>query len=75
KPADDILFVVYDGSVRGEFYLKERLHIYGRIVRIRKGKKEFPALVAFDAGDITREQFAKGVPRLRERMRRSKGAR
>ena len=72
KPADDILFVVYDGSLRGEFYLKERLHVRGRTVRIRKGAKEFLALVAFDAGDITREQFVKGVPRLQEQMRRGK---
>jgi predicted nucleotidyltransferase len=71
RPADDIVFVVYDGSVRGEFYLKERLHVRGRVIRIRKDREEFLALVAFDAGDITREQFVRGVPRLKEQLRLS----
>lgn len=64
KPSDDIMLVIYDGSLRGEFYLKERLHVRGRLIRIKKQKSEFPAVAAFDAADITREQFSRGAPRL-----------
>lgn len=70
KRADDITLVVYDGSVRGEFYLKERLHIHGRLIRVKKSGKEFMALAAFDAGDIQREHFVRGVPRLEEEIKR-----
>ena len=66
--ADDLVLVVYDGSVRGEFYLKERLHIHGRLVRIRKKDGEFLAVAAFDAGDIQREKFVKGVPLLKQEI-------
>ncbi|MCX6354315.1 MAG: nucleotidyltransferase domain-containing protein [Candidatus Aureabacteria bacterium] len=58
KPADDITLVVYDGSVRGEFYLKERLRIKGRLIKVKKGKTEFSAVTVFDAGDIAREQLS-----------------
>ena len=64
KRADDITFIVYDGSLRGEFYPRERLGVRGRLVRVKKDGKEFLALFAFDAGDITRQQFVKGVPTL-----------
>ncbi len=64
KRADDILLVVYDGSLRGEFYLKERLGIRGRLVRVKKEGREFPALCVSDAGDITRQRFVKGVPAI-----------
>ncbi len=64
KRADDILLVVYDGSLRGEFYLKERLGIRGRLVKVKKEGREFPALCVSDAGDITRQRFVKGVPAI-----------
>ncbi|MDD5555643.1 MAG: nucleotidyltransferase domain-containing protein [bacterium] len=70
KPADDLPLVVYDGSVRGEFYLGERLHVRGRLIRVREGAGESLALTAFDAGDIERERFAKGVPVLDGELRR-----
>ena len=73
KPADDITFVVYDGSVRGEFYLKERLHIHGRLIKVTKEGREFPVLVAFDSSDIHREKFVRGVPYLKREMRAGAG--
>lgn len=66
KRADDIMLVIYDGSLRGEFYLKERLGIRGRLIRVKKEGKVFPALCVSDAGDITRQQFVKGVPTLKQ---------
>jgi predicted nucleotidyltransferase len=70
KPADDITLVVYDGSVRGEFYPKERLHIRGRLIRVTKGARESLAIAVFDAGDIAREQFVRGVPKLEGEIKR-----
>jgi hypothetical protein len=64
KRADDITLVIYDGSLRGEFYLKERLGIRGRLIRVKRDGREFPALSVSDAGDITRQQFVKGVPTI-----------
>lgn len=69
KPAEDLLMVVYDGSVRGEFYLKERLHIHGRLVRVSKRDEQFLALAVFDSGDIQREKFVRGVPHLKREIR------
>lgn len=64
KRADDIRLIVYDGSLRGEFYLKERLGVRGRLIRVKKDGAEFMALAASDAGDITRQRFVKGVPTI-----------
>jgi len=69
KPVDDITLVVYDGSVRGEFYRKERLRVKGRLIRVKKERGEFQAIAAFDAGDITRERLSRGVPSLDGEMR------
>jgi len=74
RPSDDIMLVVYDGSIRGEFYTGERLRVRGRLIRIKKGKSEFDAVAAFDAGDITREHLARGVPRLRAELRSKSAA-
>jgi len=74
RPSGDIMLVVYDGSIRGEFYAGERLRVRGRLIKVKKGKSEFDAVAAFDAGDITREHLARGVPRLRAEMRSKSAA-
>lgn len=68
--ADDLTLIIYDGSVRGEFYKDERLHLHGRCVRITKGDKSFTAVTVFDAGDIRKEHFAKGAPQLKREIRK-----
>jgi hypothetical protein len=60
---DDIELIIYDGSLRGEFYNKERLHISrGRLVKLTKGKRSRDVIVVVDAGDIEKERFVRGVP-------------
>jgi len=62
KEADDIYFIIYDGSIRGEFYNGERLKIEARLVRLKIFGKETVALVSVDSGQIEKERFCKGVP-------------
>ena len=62
EEADDIFFVIYDGSIRGEFYNGERLKIEGRLIRMTLFGKETVALVSVDAGEIEKERFSKGLP-------------
>ncbi|MCX6357119.1 MAG: hypothetical protein NT045_04455 [Candidatus Aureabacteria bacterium] len=59
----DIDLIVYDSSLRGEFYNNERIKVTrGRLVRLAGGGTEHEALVVVDAGDIEKERFVKGVP-------------
>lgn len=60
---EDIDLIVYDGSLRGEFYKKERLHISrGRLVKLTGGGESKDAIVVVDAGDMEKERFVKGAP-------------
>ncbi len=61
--ADDIDLIIYDGSLRGEFYNKERAHITkGRLVTLSGNGTRRDALVVVDAGDVEKERFVKGAP-------------
>jgi len=61
--ADDIDLIIYDSSLRGEFYNNERVHIRkGRLVRLTKAGAHREAIVVIDAGDIEKERFVRGVP-------------
>ena len=62
KETDDIFFVIYDGSIRGEFYNGERLKIEARLCRLNIYGKKTLALVSVDSGQIEKERFSKGVP-------------
>ncbi len=55
KEADDIPFIIYDGSIRGEFSNGERLRITARLVRLKIYGNETVALVSVDAGEIVKE--------------------
>lgn len=60
---DDVDLIVYDGSLRGEFYIKERIHVIkGRLVTLYKDGERRNALVVVDAGDVEKERFVKGAP-------------
>jgi predicted nucleotidyltransferase len=60
---DDIDLIIYDSSLRGEFYNNERLHVMkGRLVRLTEGAESREAIVVVDAGDVEKERFVKGVP-------------
>jgi predicted nucleotidyltransferase len=65
---DDIMLVVYDGSIRGELYSRERLHIKGRLIKVKKGEEQFLAVTVFDGGDIRKERFVRGVPQLKSKL-------
>jgi len=61
--ADDIDLVIYDSSLRGEFYNNERIHVRkSRLVRLTKGGSGRDVIVVTDAGDMEKERFVKGVP-------------
>jgi hypothetical protein len=61
--ADDIDLIIYDGSLRGEFYNKERVHISkGRLVTLSKNGVSRDVLVVVDAGDVEKERFVRGAP-------------
>jgi predicted nucleotidyltransferase len=61
--ADDIDLIIYDGSIRGEFHVKERIHVIkGRLVTLGEGGKQRNAIVVVDAGDVEKERFVKGAP-------------
>jgi len=62
EKSDEIFFVIYDGSIRGEFYVGERLKIEGRLIRMTLFGREQVALVSVDAGQIEKEQFSQGLP-------------
>ncbi len=63
RRVDDIDLIICDGSLRGEFYNKERLHIIkGRLVKLTKDGCSKDAIVVVDAGDIEKERFVKGAP-------------
>ncbi len=70
---DDVDLIIYDGSLRGEFYLKERIHVSkGRLVALSArglahrslgvGGEQRNALVVVDAGDVEKERFVRGAP-------------
>ncbi|MEJ2745216.1 MAG: hypothetical protein P8123_05960, partial [bacterium] len=61
--ADDLDLIIYDGSLRGEFHLKERIHVTkGRLVTLSKGEEQRNAIVVVDAGDLEKERFVRGAP-------------
>ncbi len=62
EEADDIPLVIYDGSIRGEFYTGERLKIEARLVRLKIYGKETLALIVVDSSQIEKERFSKGLP-------------
>ncbi len=62
KEADDIPLIIYDGSIRGEFFNGERLKIEARLVRLKIYGKETLALVAVDSGQIEKEEIFTGIP-------------
>ncbi len=62
KEADDIPLVIYDGSIRGEFYTGERLKIEARLVSLEIYGRRTRALVSVDSSQIEKERFRKGQP-------------
>jgi hypothetical protein len=62
KEADDIPLVIYDGSIRGEFYTGERLKIEARLVSLEISGKRTRALISVDSSQIEKERFQKGRP-------------
>lgn len=59
----DIDLVIYDSSLRGEFYNNERVHVSrGRLVTFSAAGGSREAIVVVDAGDIEKERFVRGVP-------------
>ena len=62
KEVDDIPLIIYDGSIRGEFFNGERLKIEARLVRLKIYGKETLALVAVDSGQIEKEEIFTGIP-------------
>jgi len=61
--SDDIDLIIYDSSLRGEFYNKERVHIStGRLVTLSGNGVSRDALVVVDAGDVEKERFVRGGP-------------
>ena len=60
---DDMDLIIYDGSLRGEFYVKERLHVIrGRHVRLSSKRGSREAIAVVDAGDLEKERFVRGAP-------------
>lgn len=62
EQADDIPLIIYDGSVRGEYFNGERLKIEARLVKLKIYGKETLALISVDAGQVEKERFSKGAP-------------
>lgn len=61
--AEDIDLIIYDSSMRGEFYSNERVRVSsGRLVKLTRGDATREAIVVVDAGDVEKERFVRGVP-------------
>ena len=65
---EDIRLIIYDGAVRGEFFLGERLHIDGRLIRVTNGEKSYTALLASDGHNVQKEHFHRGVPKFKQEI-------
>ena len=68
--ADDIRLIIYDGAVRGEFFLGERLHISGKLIRVTKGDESYTALLASDGDNVQKEHFHRGAPKFQQEIRK-----
>jgi hypothetical protein len=56
KPHEDLSLIIYDGSLRGEYYRGDRLSMSGaRLVRITEGGRVFLALLVTISRQISKE--------------------
>ena len=67
---EDIRLIIYDGAVRGEFFLGERLHIDGCLIRVTNGEESYTALLASDGHNVQKEHFHHGVPKFKQEIMR-----
>ncbi len=68
KRAEDIRLIIYDGSVRGEFFLGERLYIKGRLIKVTENKDSYTALFATDSHNVQKERFYRGAPKFQREI-------
>lgn len=62
EEAEDLPLIIYDGSIRGEFFTGERLKIEARLLKLKIYGKQTRALLCVDASQIEKERFSKGAP-------------